>query len=76
MDKVDITAYQFIVICNPLDSKPPKMDEEFQVECGDIGAGIALTGVVQHQAFKWFSKVDVDVFDLLYERLALEKGLT
>ncbi len=75
VNQVDIVSNQLVMIGNALNAKGSIVDEELQIEVGDVGAGVALAGVVENQSLDRFAERDVGVLDLLDERLPLEKVL-
>lgn len=63
MNEIDIAPHQLVVPAQPLDAEGAKVDEELEVERPDIGAGIAVAGIVQHHQFDGAAKGGIGVFD-------------
>ena len=72
MEQIHVAAHQLVVAAQLLDAELAVMDEEFQVERGDVGAGVALAAIVHHHHFDGPTKGHVGIFHQLHKSLAAD----
>lgn len=73
MHQVDIVPHQFGKGSHFLGHKRTEMDEELQVEAGQVLAGIAGAGGVDHHQFQRFAKGRIRGFDHIQQALSLQE---
>lgn len=64
-----------MIIGNPLNAKGSIVDEEFQIEVGDVGTSVAETGIVKYKSLDCFAECDVGIFDLFNKGLPMKEVL-